>query len=133
MPQRNSRTFRAMPDQFTRPLTGPRTPYPAAEADRNSPVDAVTHVGLPDQRSAEMAPTWRKVLEAGAVVRAIPVADLEALLAEYEREGTLGPIADPAAYERHAQHIPQWRDITRALLELRRTIARVEELEAQRR
>lgn len=99
----------------------------------NRRLRAVTHVGLPDARSAELAATWRKVLEAGAVVRAIPVADLEALLAEYEREGTLGPIADPAAYERHAANIPQWRDITRALLELRRTIARVEELEARGR
>lgn len=96
-------------------------------------IDAVTHVGLPDQRSAELAPVWRKVLEAGAVVRRLSVAELEVLLAEYDREGTLGPIADPAAHARHAANIPQWRDITRAMLELRRTIARVEALEAQRR
>jgi len=98
-------------------------------------LDAVTHVGLPDERSAALAATWKAVLGAGAVVRQIAVADLEALLAEYDRElaqGTLGPIADPAAYRRHAANIPQWRAITAALLELRRTIARVEATEAGR-
>jgi hypothetical protein len=95
--------------------------------------NAVGYVGLRDERSADLAGVWHQVRAVGAIVRTIEVADLEALLAEYDRTDTLGPILDPTAYRKQMANIPQWRDITRALIELRRTIARVEELEASRR
>jgi hypothetical protein len=94
--------------------------------------NAVGYVGLRDERSAELAPVWHQVRAVGAVARTVAVADLEALLAEYDRTDALGPITDPTAYRGQMANIRMWREITRALLELRRTIARVEAAEAGR-
>lgn len=93
--------------------------------------NTVGYVGLRDERSAELVPVWQMVRTIGSVVRMVSCEDLTALLAEYDRTDALGPILDPTAYRAQMANIRQWRDITRALLELRRTIARVEAQEAR--
>lgn len=92
---------------------------------------SIGYVGLADARSAELVPVFNQVMALATFVTAIAVTDLEALLAEYDRTDTLGPILDPTTYRRHMRNIPQHREVAEKVLELRRAIQRVIEREAQ--
>lgn len=84
----------------------------------------VDGIALNDRPSGDAAVTWEHILGLAYLSAQVALADVKALLAEYDRTDALLPILDPKRYREVARNIPQHRAIAAAFLAFREAVER---------